>query len=157
MHYARRGRGERTMVALTGTLAEAHRDALAGTSSEDPPLDGVLETAGMLPGTGSTIIVATALDTPGEHFEAVALALSQRHDLIFCLIEDEFERAPVPGIYPFTTARGGGGWLRVDAGAKHPALEARSAALRRLGAQVLRVPALNTPEANLPVLDLIDG
>ena len=157
MHYSRRGRGERTMIALTGTLAEAHRDALNDRSSEDPPLDAILETASMLPGSGSTIIVATALDAPGERFEAVTASLSERHDLVFCLIEDEFERAAVPGTYPFTTARGESGWLLVEAGAERPALEARAHALRRLGARVLRLPAVNTPEANLPALDLVDG
>jgi uncharacterized protein (DUF58 family) len=156
MQYGRRGRGERAMIALTGTLAEAHRDALLDRSSDDPPLDTILETASMLPGSGSTIIVATALDTPGERFEAVAAGLSERHDLVFCLIEDEFERGAVPGTYPFTTAQGANGWLRVDSGAKRPALEARATALRRLGARVLRLPALNTPEANLPVLDQLD-
>jgi uncharacterized protein (DUF58 family) len=155
--FARRGRGERAMIGLIGTLAEAHGAALHDRATQDTPLTEILETAGTVAGAGGAIIVATALDTPGARFDAVVSSLARRHDLTFCLIEDRFEREPTPGVYPFTTADGAGGWLRVRAGVARPALEARIATLRRLGAQALRVPSALAPEVNVSLLERVDG
>lgn len=156
IHYARRGRGDQSMVRLTGTLAGAHRAALLDRAPADPPLDAILETAAVFAGTGGRILVATGLDEPGDRFDAVVSGLSQRHDLVFYLIEDAFERAPVPGRFPFTTAHGISGWLRTEPGANNVALEARRASLRKLGANALRIPAVNDPEANLTLLGHAD-
>ena len=137
--FCRQGRGERTMIALVGVLAEAHREALDDEATQDQPLDTILETAARLAGTGSTIVVATALDTPGDGFDDVVLQITRRHDLVFLLIEDAFEREPPPGDYPFTTPDGQGGWMRVgkQTGPAHTKLQTRDriAALRKLGAQ----------------------
>lgn len=154
--FARRGRGERTMIGLIGTLAEAHRAALADRTVVDPPLADILETAHTVSGAGSTIIVASALDTPGERFDAVVSGLSERHDVIFCLIEDQFEREPVPGTYPFTTADGDSGWLRIDAG-KRSTVDGKIEALRRLGAHAVRVPSAVAPDGNVALLEQVDG
>ena len=56
--FSRQGRGERAMIALTGILAEAHREALDDRSERDPPLDAIIDTATTLAATGSTVILA---------------------------------------------------------------------------------------------------
>ena len=157
MHFARRGRGEKAMIGLIGTLAEAHRAALDDRGAEDSLLSDMLETAATVAGPGGTIIVATGLDTPGPRFDTVVSGLSERHDLIFCLIEDHFEREPTPGTYPFTTADGGRGWLRVDQASRRVALEDKASALKRLGASALRVPSSATPDQNAILLEQVDG
>ena len=166
--FCRQGRGERTMVALVGVLAEAHRAALEDTTTRDPPLDALLETAERLAGTGSTIIVATALDHPGADFDTMVLRITRRHDLVFLLIEDAFEREPPPGDYPFTTPEGQGGWMRVADRAKTlqraktspngmlPPRD-RTTALRKLGARATRIPASLPVESTLHVLEQVDG
>lgn len=154
--FSRQGRGERTMIAHVGALAGAHREALDDRSERDPPLADQLETAERLAGTGSTIVVATALDAPGARFDDVVLRITQRHDLVFLLVEDEFEREPPPGDYPFTTAEGESGWLRIDKGQKRGARDT-IASLRRLGAQAARLSAAVGAEQSVPVLEQIDG
>ena len=153
--FSRQGRGERAMIAHVGALVEAHREALADRAERDPPLADQLETAERLASTGSTIVVATALDAPGKGFDDVVLRLTRRHDLVFLLIEDAFERDPLPGDYPFTTAEGESGWLRI--GKARASGPDRIAALRRLGAQAARVAASLPAESSVQVLEQVDG
>lgn len=154
--FSRQGRGERAMIALVGTLAEAHREALADRTERDPPLAALLETAATLASTGSTIVVATGLDQKGDGFDDIVLRLTRHHDLVFLLVEDAFEREPPEGDYPFNTAEGLSGWLRI--GSKRPqAPPDRIGDLRRLGAQAMRLAAETRAEHNMQTLERIDG
>ncbi len=155
--FSRQGRGERAMIAHVGVLAEAHREALADRSERDPPLADQLERAERLAGNGSTIVVATALDTPGPTFTDVVSRITRRHDLVFLLVEDEFEREPPPGDYPFTTADGGSGWMRVGKGAKRRTPRDTMADLRRLGAQAAWLSAAVPAEHSVQTLEQVDG
>ena len=155
--FSRQGRGERAMIALVGVLAEAHRAALADDTQRDPPLADQLETAERLAATGSSIVVATALDNPGAHFDDVVLRITRRHDLVFLLVEDEFERAPPTGDYPFTTAEGQSGWMRITSRDTRKPPPDRIAALRKLGAQATRLSAALPAESSLQVLEQVDG
>ena len=155
--FSRQGRGERAMIAHVGVLAEAHREALVDRSERDPPLVDQLERAERLTATGSTIVVATALDTPGATFADVVSRITRRHDLVFLLVEDAFEREPPAGDYPFTTADGGSGWMRVPKGAKRRTREDTTADLRRLGARAAWLSAAVPAEHSVQALEQIDG
>ncbi len=152
--FSRQGRGERAMIAAIGVMAEAHREALADGSRE-PDFGGILDTATTLAGTGSTLIVATALERPGAGFDEAVLRASRRHDVIVLLVEDAFEREPPAGDYPFATDEGRGGWLRIGRERRPP--PDRVGALRRLGAGALRYPAADGPARSLALLEAIDG
>ena len=153
--FSRQGRGERAMIAAVGVLAEAHREALADGGVREPDLAGVLDTATTLAGTGSTLVVATALERPGADFDEAVLRASRRHDVIVLLVEDAFEREPPAGDYPFATDEGRGGWLRIGRERRPP--PDRVGALRRLGAGALRYPAADGPTRSLALLEAIDG
>ena len=153
--YSRQGRGERTMIEAIGVLAEAHREALAISQAHSPTLAEGLETAVTLAATGSTIVVATSLDQPGENLAEVVLRITRRHDLIFLLVEDAFEREPPMGDYPFNTAEGRSGWIRVGKGRTPP--RDRIADLRRLGAEALRLPSEDPAERTIGLLEQVDG
>ncbi len=155
--FSRQGRGERAMIALVGVLAESHREALADRTDRDPPLAAMLATADRLAGTGSTIIVATALDNPGADFDDTVLRITRRHDLVVLLVEDAFEREPPAGDYPFRTAEGQGGWMRIDRRRERRAPRDRIAELRKLGAQARRLSAAAGAEDSIQVLEQIDG
>ena len=90
------------------------------------------------------------------------LRLIRRHDLVVLLVEDAFERDPPLGDYPFSTAEGQGGWLRVDLGQKRrraAELKAadRTARLRRLGAQAVLLSTETRADQNMQTLEQIDG
>ena len=104
--FSRQGRGERAMIAHVGLLAEAHRAALADREPRDPPLAQALETIERLAGTGSTIVVATALDAPGRGFDDVVLRLTRKHDVVFLLVEDAFEAEAAAGRLSVLDGRG---------------------------------------------------
>ena len=153
--FSRQGRGERAMIAAIGKLADSHREALEDRSARDTALSDALDTAVTVAATGSTIIVATGLDTPGPNVAETVLRITRRHDLIFLLIEDAFEREPSPGDYPFNTADGRSGWMRIGKGRPPP--RDRVADLRRLGADALRLSAADDAERAIGLLELIDG
>ena len=153
--FSRQGRGERAMIAAVGVMAESHREALDDGGAREPGLAGVLDTAATLAGTGSTLIVATALDRSGAGFDEAVLRAVRRHDVIFLLVEDAFEREPPPGDYPFATEEGRGGWLRIGRARRPP--PDRVGGLRRLGAGALRYPAADAPGRSVAVLEAIDG
>ena len=155
-HFSRPGRGERAMIALVGTLAEAHRAALDDRTEQDPPLAEALDTAATLASTGSAMVVATGLERPGDDFDDAVLRITRGHDLSFLLVEDAFERDPPAGDYPFSTPEGQGGWLRI-VGRATPKSEDRIARLRRLGAHASIVSAALRAEDNMQALELIDG
>ena len=153
--FSRQGRGERAMIAAVGVLAQSHREALDDGDRREPDLADVLETAATLAGTGSTMIVATALDRSGAGFDEAVLRAARRHDVFFLLVEDAFEREPPQGDYPFAGDEGRGGWLRIGRERKPP--PDRVAVLRRLGAKALRYPSADEPTRAAAILEAIDG
>lgn len=100
-----RGR-DRGMVAVVGAMVRAHDRALASDATQDPPLAHTLETANRIAPRGAEVLLATALDSPGEGFEAAALALGKRTDLSVIRIADAFETAPPRGRFRFRTGSG---------------------------------------------------
>ena len=155
-HYARAGRGARAMIGLVGDMVLAHRAALAAPPAKEATLAEVLEEAGALAGNGAHIIVATALDHRGDGLEAVAERMARQHDLHFVLATDAFELEAPAGSYPYVTARGTAGWMRVGR-AGGPAEDARPALLRRLGAQVSVLDTRLAAEAMARALERADG
>lgn len=153
--FSRQGRGERTMIAAVGVLAESHREALVDGGAREPDLSDAIDTATTLAGTGSMLIVATALDKAGAGFDQSVLRAVRRHDVVFLLIEDAFEREPPAGDYPFASDEGRGGWLRIGRDRLPP--PDRIGALRRLGAGALRYPAADSPARSAALLETIDG
>ena len=151
-----RARGPRAMTSLIGELAVAHRAAHEHPESADPPLVDVLKEAEGLAGE-SAIIVATALDAPGEGFDAVAERLARKRDLCVVLIADRFETDPLAGAYPYRTQEGDAGWLRVGRNANSPAPDARLARLRRLGVNFLQLDAALDAESMVSALEQLHG
>lgn len=153
--FSRQGRGERAMIAAAGVLAEAHREALADPAARDPDLVPALDTAATLASTGSALIVVSALDETGPGFADAVRRITRRHDLIFLLVEDAFEQEPPTGDYPFSTAEGHGGWLRILA--NRPPPPDRVAELRRLGASALRFSSALPAEQAVAALEHVGG
>ena len=150
-----RARGPRAMVSLIGELAAAHR-AAHEHPDPDPPLADVLEEAEGLAGE-SAIIVATALDAPGDGFDGVAERLARKRDLCVVLVADRFEINPMAGAYPYRTLEGDAGWLRVERGANAAVPDARLARLRRLGVSFLQLDAALDAEAMVSALERLHG
>lgn len=156
-HFFRQRRGARAMVSLIGVLAEAHRDALASPTPADSPLARVLGQAETLADGGAAIIVTTGLDAPGDRFDVVVERIARKHDLFFVLVADSFERAPPAGAYPYTTADGDAGWLRVASADPNDAPDERIARLTGLGAHAVRLGSELGAEAMAGVLERIHG
>ncbi|WP_036296763.1 DUF58 domain-containing protein [Methylosinus sp. PW1] len=146
--------GARSFPPLLVALAEAHRIALAeGAEAAEPPLAAALEEMESVGGT-SALTLASALDSPGEAFDAIATRIARRRDLSVLLVADRFELAPSPGLYPFRT-RMEEGLLRIAHGAR-TAPDERLARLRRLGARALGIDAGLDAETIAPLLERFD-
>jgi uncharacterized protein (DUF58 family) len=146
-----RARGARAMIAAIGELVAAHR--LASCDAADPALAVLLEEAKGYAGD-SSIFVATALDAPGERFDSVAERLARTRDLSIALVRDRFDIDPPPGVYPFRTAMGEAGLLRVETGAPP---DTRLARLRRLGVNFMPIDAGSGAEAMASALERLHG
>jgi len=147
-------RGVRQMATVLGMLTRSHADAVESRSRADLPLASVLETAARLVASGGCIVVATALDEPGDDFDAVVHWLARRNDLRFAIIRDAFEREPPEGLYPFVTAAGRKGTIRI--GRDHrAAADRRCAHLRSFGASAIIVDSDAAPEALASTLEAI--
>jgi uncharacterized protein (DUF58 family) len=155
--FARQGRSTRAMISLIGEMAEAHRGAMASAAVADPPLAAILEQAEALAGSGSLIILATALDAPGDGFDHAVERIAGRHDLAVVLVVDRFERAPTPGSYPYMTIDGEAGWIRVGHEGEPSRPDDRPSRLRRLGARVVLLDSELDAEAMAGVLERLDG
>ncbi len=147
-------RGLRRMAKVLGVLAQSHAEALDCPSVAEPPLGSVLEAAARIVPAGATIVVGTSLDTPGEGFDAAVQWLARRNDLRFAIIRDAFEREPPMGLYPFVTAGGRKGAIRI--GRNHaPRPDGRCAHLRRLGASAIIVDSDKPPETLAEALEAL--
>ncbi|MBU3887489.1 DUF58 domain-containing protein [Methylosinus sp. KRF6] len=146
--------GARGLPPLIVALVEAHRAALSDNGEAvGPSLAAALEQMESVGGS-SAVSLASALDFPGEAFDAIAARLARRRDLSVLLIADRFELAPAPGLYPFRTGEEEG-TLRIAQGAA-PAPDQRPARLRRLGARALEVDAGLEAEAVARLLERFD-
>jgi len=147
--------GARSFPPLLVALAEAHRAALDDKAeAAAPPLATALEEMESVGGS-SAMTLATALDAPGEAFDAIAGRITRRRDLSVLLVADRFELTPPPGLYPFRTGEDVG-LLRIARGAA-PASDERQARLRRLGARVLEIDAGLDAETIARSLERFDG
>jgi uncharacterized protein (DUF58 family) len=149
------GRGLRQMSSIFGLWTRTHAEALANASLEDQPLSSLLETAARLAPSGGTILVATALDTPGADFEATVHWLVRRNDLRFIMIRDAFERQPPQGIYPYVANDNSKGVIRIKRDFVSPVAE-RCAYLHRLGAMAIIADSDAAPEALAESLETLD-
>ncbi|WP_198157624.1 DUF58 domain-containing protein [Methylobacterium nodulans] len=147
--------GGRGMGALAGALARAHALALAAPLRPDPPLVPALARAQSLLPAGGHLVIASALDDPGEGFEAALTALAERVSLSLILVSDPFERAPPPGLYPFATPDGQRGTAR--AGRRPPSADDRLARWARAGLEGVRLDAESGPESFAPLMERLDA
>jgi uncharacterized protein (DUF58 family) len=134
----------RGMALVAGALARAHATALA--DAQHNRRDGaaaralapdLLRAARETP-RGAAIVLASALDTPGEGLDAALAVLAARGPLRIILIEDAFEVSPPHRALPF---KGPEGTAFADFTGLAAARAARAAALARPGLQVHRLPS----------------
>lgn len=147
--------GGRGMAALCQGLARAHDSALAAAAQADPPLGPTLERARALLPAGGHLVLASALDTPGDGFSETLAALAERIWMSLILVSDAFEREPPPGLYPYATPDGRRGTARI--GRERPAPEERVAGLARLGVTILRLDTETGPEGFAPLMERLDA
>ena len=147
--------GGRGMAALCQGLARAHESALATPLQADPPLGPVLERARALLPAGGHLVLASALDAPGEGFSDSVAALAERVSLSLILVSDAFERTAPPGLYPYATPDGRRGTARI--GKAPPVPEDRLAAYTRLGLTGLRLDTELGPEGFAPLMERLDA
>jgi uncharacterized protein (DUF58 family) len=141
---------------LLDKLAAAHRAALDAIDCPEPPLAEALEEIERAAGAAA-MTVATALDAPGERFDAVAGGLARRRNLDVLLIADRFEIAPPPGVYPYRTREGDTGSLRIARAHEAQAEDNRATRLRMIGARVLQIDAGLDPAATARALERFDA
>ncbi|MCF8499595.1 MAG: DUF58 domain-containing protein [Rhodospirillum sp.] len=96
---------DRSMARIVGGLSGVHGTALDSArvprgEGTDPPLDALLVRAGKRLPAGASLILASALDTPGPNLSEVLGTLARRFRVMVYLIRDAFEIAPPPGLYP---------------------------------------------------------
>lgn len=130
----------RGMALVAGAMARAHANALAEAQrnrggAARPLAPDLLRAARQTP-RGASIMLASALDTPGDGLDAAIAVLSARGPLRLILIEDAFEMAPPVRALPYATPDG-------TAFADFSALAAdrlgRAASLARPGLSVQRL------------------
>lgn len=146
--------GGRGMGAMAGALARAHALALAAPLQPDPPLTPALERAQTLLPAGGHLVIASALDQPGEGFEAALTALAERVSLSLVLVSDAFEREPPPGLYPFATPEGRRGTAQVG---RRPPGDVRLARWARVGLEGVRLDSEGGPESFAPLMERLDA
>lgn len=156
------------MAAAAGGLASAHVAALSaaasggpgggasGEAGPEPSLDRLIEAALGLAPRGASLVLATALDDPGDEFEALAGALGRAGQLKLLLVQDAFELAPPPGAYAFAAEAGSADLRRRRVGSPEPRPE-RIAALARIGIPAMPVDVRADGEALARAWDLFDG
>ena len=92
--------GTRGMLAVIGGLVRAHAAALQGAALTDPPLDAALSGLRLVAPRGAVLVIASALDNPGEGFEAAIGRLAQHHRPRFLLVGDHALQELPAGTYP---------------------------------------------------------
>ncbi|KQP55162.1 DUF58 domain-containing protein [Methylobacterium sp. Leaf108] len=151
--------GERAMTAVTGALAQAHAAALSLPQSDDRPLTPLLTLAQSLLPSGGHLVIASALDDPGEDFDRLLTVLAERLSISLILVSDAFERSRPPGFYPFATQDGRRGTVQAArrATAGRSTAEERLAEFARRGIEGLRLDVEAGPEAYAPLMERLDA
>lgn len=102
----------RGMALVAGAMARAHAAALAeaqrnsGVGAVPRPLAPDLLRAARQTPRGASIVLASALDTPGAGLDEAIAVLSARGSLRLILIEDAFEIAPPARALPYNAPQG---------------------------------------------------
>ena len=95
---------EAAMLEIAGVLARTHAATMGAHPEEVVPLsDGLIEIAARVP-SGTAVLLATGMDTPGDGFADIATDLMRRNRFEILLVQDAVETAPPPGRF---TARTG--------------------------------------------------
>ena len=151
--------GERAMTAVTGAMAHAHAQALAASAQKaDPPLSSMLPLARSLLPSGGHLVIASALDSPGEDFDSLLTVLAERLSVRLLLVSDAFERVRMPGFYPFATPDGHRGTVQTTrAETSTQGSDARLAEMHRRGIEGLRIEVEAGPEAYAPLMERLDA
>ncbi|MER0239060.1 DUF58 domain-containing protein [Fulvimarina sp. MAC8] len=95
---------ERAMAATTSALEQTHAasiEALQHGTPREVSLETILEQAIARSSSGTTIVLASALDDADEDFDQLLLAARRRFDIVVLLIRDRFEKAAPRGAYPY--------------------------------------------------------
>lgn len=100
---------EASMLEIAGALARTHAEILAepanaartqvGSAAVPRPLVETLPGIAARLASGTAILLATGLDTPGEGFGPTVTALARRNPLEILLVRDAVETAPPPGTF----------------------------------------------------------
>jgi uncharacterized protein (DUF58 family) len=146
----------KAMLPLLAEIAAAHRAALEDENGAEPPLAEALEEMESAAGSAA-LTIGTALDTPGERFDAVFERIARRRDVGVLLIADRFELAPPPGVYPYRMREGDAGRLRIARGRRESLLDERRARLQRLGVRFVQIDAGLDPQAAAHALERFDA
>lgn len=150
--------GERAMTAVTGAMAHAHKQALAASAKDDPPLSAVLSLARSLLPSGGHLVIASALDAPGEDFDSLLTVLGERLSIRLLLVSDAFERVRMPGFYPFATPDGRRGTIQATRAETDTASsDANLAEWHRRRIEGLRIEVEAGPEAYAPLMERLDA
>ncbi|AUC55712.1 hypothetical protein CDO87_02690 [Sagittula sp. P11] len=94
---------EAAMLEIAGVLARTHAAMGAHPEEMAPLSDGLIEIAARVP-SGTAVLLATGMDTPGHDFADIASDLMRRIRFEILLVQDAVETAPPPGRF---TARTG--------------------------------------------------
>ncbi len=148
-------RGPRALVSLIGELAAAHHIAVEDRDVADPPLAEILDEADGVAGAAA-MVVATALDAPGDRFDASVDRIARKRELAVILVADRFELGPPPGVYRYQTSDGDAGWLRIGRDGQTAATDGGLIRLRRLGVDCVRLDTGLEAEAMVRVLERLD-
>lgn len=105
---APRGR-DRGMIAVIGALTKAHEQAAGNAALPDPALVETIRMATRIVPKGGDVVLASALDTPGEAIDDALTALARRAGLKILRVTDPFEHTPPAGSYRFQTRTGQAG------------------------------------------------
>lgn len=131
----------RGMALASGCLSRAHDLALASHAPVRALAPELMRAARQVP-RGAGIVLATALDEPGEGLDAALAELAARGPLRLLLIEDAFETAPPPLPLPHAGPDG----IAFARFAGLPAARAeRAAKLARPGIRVQRIASGSVP------------
>ena len=85
------------MLEIAGVLAHTHAAAMGAQLAEVVPLsDRLIEIAARVP-SGTAVLLATGMDTPGDGFADIATDLIRRNRFEILLVQDAVETAPPPG------------------------------------------------------------
>ncbi|WP_245943086.1 hypothetical protein [Rhodovulum viride] len=82
------------MLEIAAGLARSHAEAIAQAAGEAAPLcDGLAAVAARVP-SGTAVVLATGMDSPGAAFANIATDLMCRNPFEVLLVQDAVETAP---------------------------------------------------------------